>query len=161
MRAVTIAAVHGHCIGGAILLAAACDLRIADAEARFSIPEVDLGIPLAWSGIPRLVREIGPAATKDFVLTCRPFGALEAQAAGLITRVVAVGDLEREAEELAAAMARRSEYAVTAVLEAVDACAEEMAASGRSASDADQLVYALHDPASREARARYLRARGR
>ena len=140
MHAVTISAVHGHCIGGAVLLAAACDLRIADAEARFSIPEVDLGIPLAWSGIPRLVREIGPAATKDLVLTCRPFGA---------------------AEELAGAMAQRSEYAVTAVLQAVDACAEEMAASGRSASDADQLVYALHDPASQEARQRYLRERGR
>ncbi len=161
MHAVTISAVHGHCVGGAVLLAAACDLRIADAEARFSIPEVDLGIPLAWSGIPRLVREIGPAATKDLVLTCRPFGAAEAQAAGLITRVVAVGDLEREAEELAHAMAQRSEYAVSAVLQAVDACAEEMAATGRSASDADQLVYALHDPASRQARERYLRARGR
>ncbi|MEM8903245.1 MAG: enoyl-CoA hydratase/isomerase family protein [Actinomycetota bacterium] len=161
MRAVTISAVHGHCIGGGVLLAAACDLRVADAEARFSIPEVDLGIPLAWSGIPRLVREIGPAATKDLVLTCRPFGAEEARAAGLITRVVAVGDLEREAEQLARAMAGRSEYAVTAVLEAVDACAEELVGTGRSAADADQLVHALHDPASAEARERYLRERGR
>ncbi|GIR37209.1 MAG: hypothetical protein CM15mP49_25940 [Actinomycetota bacterium] len=37
--------------------------------------EVDLGIPLAWGGIPRLVREIGPAMTKELVMTCRPFDA--------------------------------------------------------------------------------------
>ena len=47
-----------------MVLAAACDLRLAAASTRFSIPEVDLGIPLAWGGIPRLVREIGPAMTK-------------------------------------------------------------------------------------------------
>ncbi|MBT8239670.1 MAG: enoyl-CoA hydratase/isomerase family protein, partial [Acidimicrobiia bacterium] len=61
MRAVTIAAIRGHCIGGGLVLAGACDLRIAADDTYFSIPEVDLGIPLAWGGIPRLVREIGPA----------------------------------------------------------------------------------------------------
>ena len=61
MRAVTIARLQGWCVGGGLVVAAACDLRIASAAARFSIPEVDLGIPLAWGGIPRLVREIGPA----------------------------------------------------------------------------------------------------
>jgi len=49
------------------VLAAACDLRVATDTARFSIPEVDLGIGLAWGGIPRLVREIGPALTKELV----------------------------------------------------------------------------------------------
>ena len=72
MRAVTIARIHGHCIGGGVVLAAACDLRVAAAETRFSIPEVDLGIPLAWGGIPRLVREIGPAMTRELVLTSDP-----------------------------------------------------------------------------------------
>jgi enoyl-CoA hydratase/carnithine racemase len=69
MEAVTVARLHGHCVGGAVVLAAACDLRVAAADTRFSIPEVDLGIPLAWGGIPRLVREIGPAATKELVMT--------------------------------------------------------------------------------------------
>ena len=39
----------------------------------FSIPEIDLGLPLAWGGIPRLVRDIGPAMTKELVMTCRRF----------------------------------------------------------------------------------------
>ena len=47
--ALTIAAIHGHCVGGALVLAAACDIRIAAAGTRFAIPEVDLGIPLAWA----------------------------------------------------------------------------------------------------------------
>ena len=67
-------------MGGGLVLAAACDLRIAAASARFSIPEIDLGIPLAWGGIPRLVREIGPALTKELVITCREFSPQEAQA---------------------------------------------------------------------------------
>ncbi|VAV92272.1 Enoyl-CoA hydratase, partial [hydrothermal vent metagenome] len=88
MRALTIAQIHGHCIGGGIVIAAACDLRVAAEGTVFSIPEAAIGIPLAWGGVPRLVREIGPAATKDLILTCRPFGAAEAAALGLVNRVV-------------------------------------------------------------------------
>src|SRR5262245_17203895 len=55
MQAVTVAGVQGHCIGGAVLLALACDLRVAADDASFAIPEIELGIPLTWGGIPRLV----------------------------------------------------------------------------------------------------------
>src|SRR5690606_25480672 len=51
VRQLTIAAVHGHCVGGGVVLTSACDLRLAAEGTRFSIPEVDLGIPLAWGGI--------------------------------------------------------------------------------------------------------------
>src|SRR5581483_5501941 len=88
MRAVTIARIHGHCVGGGLVLAAACDLRVAAVDTKFSIPEVDLGIPLAWGGIPRLVRDIGPALTKELVMTCRPFDAAEAKEIGFVNRVV-------------------------------------------------------------------------
>ena len=88
MRAVTVARLHGHCVGGGVVLAAACDLRVAADDTGFSIPEVDLGIPLAWGGVPRLVREMGPAMTKELVMTCRPFSAAEAHAAGFLNRVV-------------------------------------------------------------------------
>ncbi len=82
--ALTIAQIHGHCVGGGLVLAAACDLRLAAESTRFSIPEVDFGIPLAWGGIPRLVRELGPAMTKELVLTCRPFSAAEAHSLGFL-----------------------------------------------------------------------------
>ncbi len=51
MAAVTIVKLHGHCVGGGLVLAGACDIRIAAEDATFLIPEVDLGIPLAWGGI--------------------------------------------------------------------------------------------------------------
>lgn len=54
VRQLTIAALHGHCVGGGLVLAASCDIRVAADDTRFSIPEVDLGIPLAWGGIPGL-----------------------------------------------------------------------------------------------------------
>src|SRR5260370_29615627 len=59
---VTVASLHGHVIGGALLLAVSCDLRVAAADVRLSIPELALGIPLTWGGVPRLVREIGMPA---------------------------------------------------------------------------------------------------
>lgn len=161
MRAVTIAAVHGHCVGGGCVLVSACDLRLAAPSTRFSIPEVDLGIPLAWGGIPRLVREIGPARTRDLVLTCRPFGPDEALAAGWINRVVADDELLDEAEALARSLAAKSAYPVRATLEAVDAASEAMLGSGTTWNDADSLLYALHDQESRDAALRYLGDRGR
>ena len=64
LRAVAVAKLQGWCVGGGVVLAAVCDLRVAARSARFSIPEIELGIPLAWGGIPRLVREVGPALTR-------------------------------------------------------------------------------------------------
>ena len=155
----TIAAVHGHCVGGGVVFVAACDLRVATTETTFSIPEVDLGIPLAWGGIPRLVREIGPALTKELVLTCRPFGADEAKSIGFINQVVAPGDLETTVTELAQNLASKTLYSLHSTKQQVNAVMEEIAGTGRSAGDADMLVYAMRDPESREATARYLAQR--
>jgi len=155
----TIAAVHGHCVGGGVVFVAACDLRVATTETTFIIPEVDLGIPLAWGGIPRLVREIGPALTKELVLTCRPFAAAEAKAIGFINRVVAPEDLDTTVNELAENLASKTLYSLHSTKQQVNAVMEEIAGTGRSAGDADMLVYAMRDPESREATARYLAQR--
>lgn len=156
MRAVTVARIHGHCIGGAVVLAAACDLRIAADSARFSIPEVDLGIPLAWGGIPRLVREIGPAMTKELVLTCRPFSAEEARSLGFVNRVVPEAELEDAAELLAEHLARKSALTLTATKQAVNAASSEMVSTATAWSDADALQTALADPESRRVAEAYL-----
>ena len=155
----TIAAVQGHCVGGGVVFVAACDLRVATTETTFTIPEVDLGIPLAWGGIPRLVREIGPALTKELVLTCRPFGADEAKSIGFINQVVAPSDLETAVTELAENLASKTLYSLHSTKQQVNAVMEEIAGTGRSAGDADMLVYAMRDPESREVTAQYLAQR--
>ncbi|TAM87553.1 MAG: enoyl-CoA hydratase/isomerase family protein [Jatrophihabitans sp.] len=159
MNAVTIARLHGHVVGGAVVLAAACDLRVAADDTRFSIPELDLGIPLAWGGIPRLVREIGPALTKELVMTCRPFGADEARAAGLLNRVVPAADLDAAVEELAGALEGKSALTLRATKRHTNACADAMVATAHAWNDADSLLTAAADPASREVALAYLRRR--
>ena len=161
MRAVTIARIHGHCVGGGVVLASACDLRIAADDTRFSIPEVDLGIPLAWGGIPRLVREIGPARTKELVMTCRPFGAAEALAAGFLNRVIPASDLAAAVDELVGQLAGKSAFTLTATKRHTNAVSEAMVGTMRAWNDADSLVTALGDPESRAAGAAYLKGLGR
>jgi enoyl-CoA hydratase/carnithine racemase len=157
--ALTIAAVHGHCVGGGLVLASACDLRIAADDARFSIPEVDLGIPLAWGGIPRLVRELGPAVTKELVLTCRPFDAAEALALRFLNRVVPAGELVSAADALAAELAAKPAFSLRATKSQVNAVMDEIAGTGRNANDADTLLAAMHDPESQAMSRAYLAKR--
>lgn len=161
MRAVTVAAVHGHCVGGGLVLAASCDLRYAATDARFSIPEVDLGIPLAWGGIPRLVREIGPAATKELVLTCRTFGPDEAKSLGFLNAVVAPGELSGHVDGIARSLVAKPGYALRTTKQQVNAVTEEMAGTGRNAADADALVFATYDRESRETSAAYLKSKNK
>jgi len=156
MNAVTIAAIRGHCIGGGLVLAAACDLRIAANDTYFSIPEVDIGIPLAWGGIPRLLREIGPAMTRELVLTCRPFSADEAQSLGLLNRVVPANQVMAETESLATELAQKSQLTLEVTKRHVNAVLETMSGTVRNLADADSLVAALHDPESREVGQAYL-----
>lgn len=156
MRAVTVARLHGHCVGGGVVLASACDLRIAADATVFSVPEVDLGIPLAWGGIPRLVRELGPALTKELVMTCRPFGADEARAAGFVNRVVPAEQLDAAVEELVGVLVQKSALTLTATKQHTNAVSDAMVGQARSWNDADSLVAALHDAESRRVAAGYL-----
>ncbi|MGA7269997.1 MAG: enoyl-CoA hydratase/isomerase family protein [Acidimicrobiia bacterium] len=158
MRAVTVVGVQGHCVGGGIVLVASCDLRLAADTVRFSIPEVDLGIPLAWSGIPRLVREIGPALTKELVLTCRTFDAAEAVAIHFVNRVVPEEELRFRVETLVSELAAKSTLTLTATKAHVNAVSEEMASTASGRRDGDVLASALGDPESSTVRSAYLRA---
>ena len=87
LSAVTVAAVQGHCLGGGMELALACDLVIAQEDARFGQPEIELGCypPVAAALYPSL---IGPGRTLDLLLTGRTLTCEEAERMGLIARRV-------------------------------------------------------------------------
>ena len=150
IRAVTVAAIHGHCVGGGVVLAAACDIRLAADDTDFSIPETAIGIPLAWGGIPRLVRTVGPAAAMELILTCRVFGAQEARQLGFINQVVPAADLESTAHEMAATMAGRSLYVIEQTKAAILAATDEIVSTRGSHGDAGTMIGALTDDESRE-----------
>jgi enoyl-CoA hydratase len=91
----TIAMINGHAVGGGVGLTLACDFRWAAAGAELWIPEVDLGVPLGVGSTTRLVRLVGPARAKEIIMECRRYGAVEAQALGLVHRVVPGAELEK------------------------------------------------------------------
>ncbi|HKW92565.1 MAG TPA: enoyl-CoA hydratase/isomerase family protein, partial [Methylomirabilota bacterium] len=97
---VTIAAVQGHALGGGLMLAIAQDLRVAEASARFGLPEVTLGFNPGY-GIARLLDIAGGAHARDLMLTARTVDAAEAYRMGLVTQVVADGTLDAAATALA------------------------------------------------------------
>jgi enoyl-CoA hydratase/carnithine racemase len=96
---VTVASLHGAVVGGGAVLAAACDLRIAESDLQLSLPEVRLGLPLAMGGIARLAREIGLPRARELVLTGRVLDAATCLSWGLVHRV---GDRSQLLPELLA-----------------------------------------------------------
>ena len=86
-KQITIAAINGFCMGGALDLALACDIRVASTSAVFSHPGAKLGIITGWGGTQRLPRVIGRARALEFFATARRYSAAEALSMGLVTRV--------------------------------------------------------------------------
>lgn len=157
MRAVSIAALHGWVIGGGVVLAAACDLRVAAADTRFRIPEVELGIALNWGGIPRLVREIGPAMTRELVMTCREFGPQEAQQLGFINRIAPSSSVDEEVAGLVEEIIIKPSGPVLMTKSQVNAVTTALAARIGHRMDADGFVAVLDSEEFAEAKARYVR----
>lgn len=143
MRALTVAAVQGPCVGGGFVLALCCDLRIAADDAWFSLPEAELGIPLAWSGVPRLVRELGPARANELILTCRRMPATEAAATGLVNEVVARADLEGVVAARVATVLERGDAVIQTTKRQVREAAEALVPTSGAWAGTDELVAAL------------------
>jgi enoyl-CoA hydratase/carnithine racemase len=103
----TIAMINGHAVGGGWGLTLACDFRWAAAEAQLWIPEVDLGVPLGIASTTRFVRLVGPARAKEIIMECRRYSTAEAQAWGLVHRVVPGATLAREVRAYAESLAAK------------------------------------------------------
>lgn len=99
----TLAVVRGVAAGGGCAIALTCDLRIATPDAQFGIPIArTLGNCLSAALCSRLVDLVGPARTKDLIFTGRFVDAAEAQALGLVNRIVPPEILDAAVEEYAA-----------------------------------------------------------
>jgi len=107
-----VAAVHGYALAGGLELALACDVVVAAEGARFGLPEVTRGLVAAAGGSIRLPRMIPEKRALEMILTGRRFDAAEALQLGLVSRVVAPGDLDAAATELAETIAANAPAAV-------------------------------------------------
>lgn len=113
-----IAAVEGYCLGGGCELALACHLRIAGAEARFGLPEINLGLLPGFGGTQRLPQLVGPARALEMMLTGREVSAEEAYKMGLVNRVVKEGSALETALTLAKQIHSKSAVSIAAILSA-------------------------------------------
>ncbi len=107
-----IAAVNGAAYGGGCEVAAACDFIHAAETARFALPEVTLGIMPGAGGTQNLARAVGERRAKEIVLTGLPFSAAEAEAWGLVNRVVPLSGLLDAAVAAAERIAANAPLAV-------------------------------------------------
>jgi enoyl-CoA hydratase/carnithine racemase len=143
VEAITLARIQGHAVGGGALLAASCDFRIASDDATFHIPEVDLGIPLAWGGTPRLIHEIGAARARQMVALCDRVDAATAERWGLVHRVVAADALDDTLNEWADRLVAKPEAALHRTKVQFRAYADRARMGNVSETDGDVLMSAL------------------
>lgn len=149
LEVVTIAAIEGHCIGGGVLIAACCDIRVASDSARFAIAEIEIGLPFTWGGVPRVIREIGPAAARELVLTGRRFNAAEALRTGLVNEVVPAEALPAAVANRVEAITAKSRHSLVANKRALRVAANAIVGVDVAGDDAQLLVEAFRDPESR------------
>ena len=114
-----IAAVRGFALGGGCELAMACDMIVAAEDATFGQPEIRLGVMPGAGGTQRLTRAIGKARAMELILTGRTMSAQEADAHGLVTRIVPAPATVDAALELAARIAAMPPLAVRAAKAAI------------------------------------------
>lgn len=130
IRTPLIAAVAGHALGGGCELAMLCDLLLAADNAKFGQPEIRLGVLPGIGGSQRLTRAIGKAKAMDLCLTGRVMDAVEAERAGLVSRIVPAADLMAEAISVAAVIAAHSSPIAAMAKEAVNRAYETTLAEG-------------------------------
>lgn len=143
VRVPTIAVVDGWAVGGGLNLAAACDWRIATAQARFGIPIArTIGNCLSMASYARLVALIGPTRTLQLMLGAGFFSAEEALSAGLLTEVVGLEGLDARVDELCGQLAANAPLTMYASKQAVRRIARGQVPDGE---DLVRLCYGSRD----------------
>jgi enoyl-CoA hydratase/carnithine racemase len=104
----TIAMIHGFCLGGGLEVALACDLRWTSRTGRFGITAARLGIVYGLGATRRLAAAVGPSRARDLLFSGRLVDADEAYAMGLVNRVCAPEDVERETYAYARGLAQQA-----------------------------------------------------
>lgn len=155
---VTVAQLHGHCVGGAALLAVACDLRVGADDLLVHIPELAIGIPLTWAGIPRLAREVGLPMARDLVMTARRLNAAEALRCGFVQRLAPAAELDAATEALVQELLDMPSAPLAMTRSMFAAISRERLGS-TAWSDADLLGWSLREPEGLQAAADYVQKR--
>lgn len=138
---ISIAAVHGFAVGGAVVLALACDFRVGGSDTWFSIPEIELGIPLSWNALPRLARAVGHAKALELTVLCERFSAQQALDYGLLTHLADESQVIETARQIAEKVVKMPALPVAMTKASMKALRKGTEAGEAAYSDPDLLLY--------------------
>ncbi len=158
-KLLSVAAVNGLAYGGGLELAMACTFRLAAPHARFSLPEVKLGVLPAYGGTQFLPAIVGKARALDMMLTGEPVEAPQALAMGLVTRLAATDTpLVDQAIAYARSITRFSPVAIAGIRRAVEAAGDSVTEEGLRAEQREMAI-ALASEDAKEGVAAFLEKR--
>ena len=136
----TVAMIHGFCMGGAVAVALACDLRFSADTGKFAIPAGRLGIVYGLHSVKRLVGLVGPAAAKDILFSARTLDAAEALRIGFVNRVVPAGELDSHTHDYLARVADNAPISVQGSKLIVEAVADDGGVARKAEIDRLQIT---------------------
>lgn len=125
-----VAKVRGYCLGGGLETAMSCDFRFAHEEARFGLPEVDLGIIPGAGGVQFISRLANPAAAKEIAMTGDHIGAERARDLGIVNRVHG-DDFDDAVDEFAETIASKPPLAIQAIKDSANMATQTGLEEGR------------------------------
>lgn len=143
----TIARVQGHAIGGGMCFAMSCDFRITTPETQWYLPEVELGVPLTWAAIPRLIQEIGMARTRQLVMLADRIDGIKAADWALAHECVAEDELDEAVQRWTDRVIALPELAVHMTKTTLRGYNRLASLGDASEADADLIKLAELDPA--------------
>ncbi|QYG93169.1 enoyl-CoA hydratase/isomerase family protein [Iamia sp. SCSIO 61187] len=146
---VTVGVANGLAVGGAVVLLSCCDLRLAAESAWFSIPEVELDLPLTWQALPRLMRELGPARTRELVMACERFTSAQAREWGFVNHVHPDAELPAATRALVARLLSKDPLALASTKAACAALANAMVPKEVTWSDPELMLLAYRQASLR------------
>jgi len=149
---VTIGVANGLAVGGGVVLLSCCDLRLAAESAWFSIPEVELDLPLTWQALPRLMRELGPARTKEVAMACERFTSAQAAQWGFVNHVHPDDELDGRARDLAERLLSMDALTLAMTTSACRALENTMVPKEVTWSDPELMLLAYRQSSLRQRR---------
>jgi enoyl-CoA hydratase/carnithine racemase len=151
---ITIACMHGYCIGGGAVLPAACDFRLAATSTSLTINEISIGFNLTWHTIPAIVQLVGAPRAKEMILLGHTYSAAQLLDYGFVNEVVDDDALLQRALELADEICKQPPWPTFSTKASINAYSKAL---DRSVHHLDCLSTALmsHGENSRIARETY------
>ena len=145
-EAITVARLHAHVLGGGFCFAQACDFRVAATDVQLRLPEVEIGLPLGWGAVPRLINEVGASRAREILMLAGNVDAARAERWGLVHRVSEPEALDAEVHTLVEQILAKPELPLYQTKTQLRGYAALARMADATEGDGDLIATASRDP---------------